>query len=97
MGKAVLIFRDRQVLADGHIIVIRVWRVPAPVPPTTHGFRYSLFYGRPGERLVCYDNERGKGDHRHLLGAEQPYAFVSVDRLLADFRDDVKRLRGQSE
>jgi predicted transcriptional regulator len=24
-----------------------------------------LFYGFPGNRLAGYDNERGKGDHRH--------------------------------
>jgi hypothetical protein len=27
-------------------------------------FKYSLFYGRPGEVLVLFDNERGKGDHK---------------------------------
>ena len=57
--------------------------------------KYSLFYGRRGERLVGYDNERGKGDHKHINGIEHPYVFVSIDRLLADFRADVEALRGQ--
>jgi len=43
---------------------------------------------------VGYDNERGKGDHRHFLGVETAYAFVSVKKLMADFWSDVKRLRG---
>ena len=55
-----------------------------PVPGSTHGLKYSLFYGRPGERLVGYDNERGRGDHRHLAGKEEPYSFSTPEQLIAD-------------
>ena len=41
-------------------------RVPTPVPSSPHGYKYRLFYDRLGQRLVGYDNERPKGDHRHL-------------------------------
>jgi len=34
--------------------------------------KYSLFYGRSGVREVGYDNECGKGDHRHFKGGETP-------------------------
>jgi len=57
--------------------------------------KYSLFYGRPGERLVGYDNERGRGDHRHLAGKEEPYSFSTPEQLIADFLADVRRLRGE--
>ncbi len=70
-----------------------VWRVPEPVPPTGHGLKYRLVYVVDGERIVGYDNERGKGDHRHARASEEPYAFESVDRLLADFLADVNRER----
>jgi len=63
--KAELPFRQRIDYDDGGIVEMTLWRVPSPVPPTTHGLKYSLFYGRPGIRLVGYDNERDKGDHRH--------------------------------
>jgi hypothetical protein len=43
---------------------------------------------------VGYDNERGKGDHRHFRGAETAYAFTSVEKLVADFWSDVRALRG---
>jgi hypothetical protein len=79
---------------DGAIAEIVLWRVPAPVSPSTHDLKYSLFYGRPGVREVGYDNERGKGDHRHFRGAETVYCFVSVEQLMADFWADVRRLRG---
>jgi hypothetical protein len=53
--------------------------------------KYSLFYGRDGVRIVGYDNERGKGDHKHLGVMETRYRFVSVEKLVADFLADVER------
>jgi hypothetical protein len=47
-------------------------------------------------RLVGYDNEPGKGDHRHIEGKEEQYAFSTVEILMADFLADVRRLRGES-
>ena len=89
-----LLFHERRLFDDGAIMEMKIWRVPKPVPPTTHGLKYSLFYGYPGRRLVGYDNERAKGDHRHLEDRELPYAFRSVERLVADFLGDVRRIRG---
>jgi hypothetical protein len=57
-----------------------------------HGLKYRLFCGRRGECLVRYDNEAGKGDHRHYGEREEPYPFKTVERLLADFRADCARL-----
>ena len=79
---------------DGYFARMRVWAVPEPVPPSEHRFKYSLFYGRPGERAVLYDNERGKGDHRHFQGAEAAYTFSTVEQLMADFWSDIRTLRG---
>ncbi|HLY44426.1 MAG TPA: DUF6516 family protein [Stellaceae bacterium] len=79
---------------DGAIVEMVLWRVPSPVPPSAHDLKYSLFYGRPGVREVGYDNERGKGDHRHLQGVEAPYTFSSVEQLMVDFWSDVRALRG---
>ena len=86
--KAELLFHQRIDYDDGAIVEMVLWRVKSPVPPSTHGLKYSLFYGRPGIREVGYDNERGKGDHRHFQGVE------TVERLMADFWRDVRRLRG---
>lgn len=52
-----------------------------------------VVYGRAGECLVGYDNERDKGDHKHIAGREQRYRFVSVEQLVADFLADVERVR----
>ncbi len=92
--KAELLFRHRINYDDGGIVEMVIWQVPTPVPPSTHGLKYSLFYGRLGIREVGYDNERGKGDHRHYQGAETKYVFSSVEQLTADFWADVHTLRG---
>jgi hypothetical protein len=94
--KAELLFRQRIDYEDGAIVDMVIWRVPTPVPPTRHGLKYSLFYGRPGRREVGYDNERGKGDHRHAGGVETAYRFTTVERLMEDFWADVRALRGRT-
>ena len=38
---------------------------------------------------VRYDNERGKGDHRHLGDREDDYVFTTIEQLPADFERDV--------
>ena len=93
--KAELLFHQRIDYDDGAIVEMKLWRVPTPVPPSRHGLKYSLFYGRSGIRQVGYDNERGKGDHRHLEGNETAYQFTTVEQLIADFWSDVRRLRGE--
>ena len=54
-------FRD-----DGSTVEVVIWEVPEPVPPSKHGYKYRLYYGANGVARVRYDNERGKGDHRHI-------------------------------
>ena len=92
--KAELLLHERIDYDDGGIVEMVLWRVPSPVPPSGHLLKYSLFYGRRGIREVGYDNERGKGDHRHYRTAELPYAFTSVEQLMTDFWSDVRTLRG---
>jgi hypothetical protein len=94
--KAVRLFYDKAVWPDGSIIEMVIWQLPTPVPPATHSLKYRLRYGRDGQRIVAYDNERGKGDHRHFAGRESPYRFVNIDTLVADFLADVNRAKGQS-
>lgn len=95
--EAELLFYQRIDYDDGAIVEMVIWRVPSPVPPSTHGLKYSLFYGRPGVREVVYDNERGKGDHWHFKGAEAPYTFRSVEQLMVDFWSDVRTLRTERD
>ena len=91
MARATVIIRERRVDSLGGILEIVVWRVPKPVPPSGHDLKCSLYYGRGGERLVGFDNERGKSDHMHIAGKERPYNFTTLAALLADFFAEVRR------
>ena len=91
---AELLFHQRIDYDDSAIAEMVLWRVPSPVPPSRQELKYSLFCGRSGVREAGYDNERGKGDHRHFRGAESACAFTSVEQLMADFWSDVRALRG---
>lgn len=84
-------FKDRQ--GDLTLEMV-IWVLPAAAPERPHGLKYRLYCGRPGVCLVRYDNESGKGDHRHYGDWEEPYPFLSVEQLLVDFRRDCARLAG---
>ena len=89
-----LIAHAKEVRDDGAIVEIVIWALPRPLSPCRHSYKYRLYFGRSGECLVRYDNERGKGDHRHFEGAETAYTFTTVEKLMADFWSDVRALRG---
>lgn len=91
---AKFLHRSRFVYADGALREMVLWKVPR----TEHhpfGLKYRLYYGdSEGNCLVRYDNERGKGDHRHGIDGETSYRFTDVEVLVADFLADIRRLRG---
>lgn len=93
--KAELLQRDRFDFDDGTRVEMVIWRVPKPVQGSSHAYKYRLFYGRPGKRIVGYDNERPKGDHRHIEGREELYTFKDVATLVRDFLVDVERWRSK--
>ncbi len=95
--EAVLLYRDKYVYRDGAIREMVIWRLAEPDSEHPHGLKYRLFYGYPGKCLVRYDNERGKGDHRHYHEQEEVYNWVSVKQLVADFRADIENLRGKQD
>ena len=92
--KARRIFHDKALLPDGAIVEMVIWQLPAASAERPHGLKYRLFYGRGGQRIVGYDNERGKGDPKHVGAAESAYHFTSVEQLVADFLADVQRAIG---
>ena len=91
--RARLILHRKRVYDDGMIAQMRLWGLPEPLPGSSHGLKYSLFYGNHEGRLIGYDNERGKGDHRHYGPHEEAYRFTSPERLVADFLADVAAAR----
>lgn len=97
MTRARLVFRRRLTYPDGAAREMVIWRLPEPDRERPHGLKYRLYYGTAdGTCVVRYDNERVKGDHRHVRGKEAPYKFRDVRTLVADFQRDVDRARRKS-
>ncbi|MFH0340964.1 MAG: DUF6516 family protein [Chromatiales bacterium] len=89
--KAVALIRRRVVLAEDAFAEVAIWRVSQPVSPSKHGFKYRFAYVVANQCVLRYDNERGKGDHRHVGTVEAPYVFSTPDHLMADFNADIAR------
>jgi len=89
--KAVQLAHQKIVYSETAFAELVLWRVPKPVPGSSHAFKYRLAYVVKGECVLRYDNEAGKGDHRHFGGKEGAYSFHSIDKLLADFQKDIAR------
>ena len=66
--KAVELLRARIVFSEAEFAELALWRVPKPVAGSAHEFKYRLAYVVNGACVVRYDNEPGKGDHRHWQG-----------------------------
>lgn len=82
------LMHERRVLEVGFIEAV-VWRLPHPLRGSTHDLKYRLAYVVDNRCVLRYDNEAGKGDHRHFGDEETAYVFTSIDRLLDDFLTDV--------
>jgi hypothetical protein len=89
--KAAELVRTRVAYSETAFAELVLWRVPAPLAGSSHEFKYRLAYVVEGVCVVRYDNEAGKGDHRHVSGKESTYSFTSPDKLIADFERDIAR------
>ena len=97
MSDAELVLHFKKRLPDGSIVEMILWRLSRPIAGSAHRFKYRLYFGKGGMRIVGYDNERGKGDHRHRRGVERPYRFSTPEQLIEDFLADVRREGGTDE
>jgi|CXWL01.1.fsa_nt_gi hypothetical protein len=95
--KAILVLHEKGVREDGAIVELVVWQLPRATPDRPHAIKYRLYFGRGGKSLVRYDNESGKGDHRHVRDKETPYRFVSLAKLRRDFEADIRKYGGENE
>ncbi len=90
---AELLFRKREALTETAFIEMIIWRLPEPVRGSSHGFKYRLALISEGVCVLRYDNEAGKGDHKHVAEHEVTYRFVDLATLQTDFWNDVETWR----
>lgn len=89
--KAVELVQTRIVYSETAFAELVLWQLANPLPGSSHQFKYRLAYVVNGECVLRYDNESGKGDHRHFGGSEEPYSFSTPQQLIADFEQDMAR------
>ncbi|MCL2829602.1 MAG: DUF6516 family protein [Betaproteobacteria bacterium] len=90
--KADLLKRERIHISGNRFAEVVIWALPSPLPGSVHSYKYRLAYVIDEICVLRYDNEAGKGDHRHMGEAQAPYLFTTLDALLDDFWDDLTKL-----
>ncbi len=89
--KALLLVRRRVVHAENAFADLILWKLSAPLPGSIHSFKYRLAYVVDAMCVVRYDNEAGKGDHRHFGQRETGYAFTTLEALIVASERDIAR------
>ena len=89
--KALELVRTRIIYSEVAFAELVLLQLPKPLPGSAHRFKYRLAYVVRGVCVLRYDNETGKGDHRHYGGKESTYAFINPDKLIAAFQADIAR------
>lgn len=87
------LLHERHQVSEDSFAELRIWRVSSSVRGSTHEYKYSLAYVVAGECVLRYDNEAGKGDHRHIGSTEHSYSFYDPAQLMTDFWSDVDKWR----
>lgn len=88
-----LLLNERRVLAEEAFVEMVVWSLSSPVSGSLHRFKYRLALVVKGDCVLRFDNEAGKGDHKHIGTEEIPYVFTTPQALLDDFWKEVDRWR----
>lgn len=88
------LLRRRQFRSETAFVDLSIHEVPHPVPGSSHRYKYRLAYVVSGICVMRYDNEAGKGDHKHVGREEALYDFRDLKTLLRDFFADVERMEG---
>ncbi len=89
--KAALLLDRRVVLSQTSFVEMKLWLVPSPVRGSRHPYKYRLALVANGKCVIRFDNEAGKGDHKHIGDRETPYVFAGQEKLIADFLREVTR------
>ncbi|MFW5640317.1 MAG: toxin-antitoxin system TumE family protein [Thermodesulfobacteriota bacterium] len=93
---AVKLICNRIIYSESAFAELALWKLPEPLTGSSHEFKYRLAYVVRGKCVLRYDNEAGKGDHRHFNGKEISYVFTTPEQLVADFQNDIERWNNEN-
>ena len=77
--KATLLVRRCERQRPGTFTKIVIWQLPRRLPGSMHRYKYRLALIDREECVLRYDNEAGKGDHRHRGTEEAAYRFTTIE------------------
>jgi hypothetical protein len=84
-----LLLRERHILSENAFAELVIWQLPQAVAGSLHQFKYRLAFVVDEICVLRFDNEAGKGDHKHIGNKQAAYTFVSLPQLLDDFWQEV--------
>ena len=84
-------------LSDTSFAEVVIWQLPQPLPGSVQSYKYRLACVVDEVCVLRYDNESGKGDHKHVGEGEEVYRFTNLDQLVVDFWADMARLGRSNE
>ncbi len=86
------IVEERNELGPDEFVEFRVHEVPRSAF-FSEGIKYSMSYVRKGNCILRYDNERGKGHHKHFNGEESDTEFAEINTHMKKFLQEVAEIR----
>jgi len=89
--KATELLRRRVPYTETSFAELVLWHLPKPLSGSRRSYKYRLAFVVRGECVLRYDNESGKGHHRHYRGKESTFIFESPEQLIAAFQRDIAR------
>ena len=95
--KARPLYNERIQYSDAAVAHVVVWQISQPMVGSTHSYKYRLAYVVSDECVLRYDNEAGKGDHKHVGVVESGYTFIGLPELLADFSSEIERWNHEND
>ena len=84
-----LLLHERRIVSEGRFAEMVIWQLPKPVSGSRHAFKYRLAFVVDEVCVLRFDNETGKGDHKHVGADEVPYAFTTLPQLVEDFWSEI--------
>ena len=92
--KAKLVYKNK-IISNNRICEMVIWKLLEKNIGGSYTINYHLYYGdNCGNCLIRYDNEHEKLNCRHHKKRKEKYIFVSVEKLIEDFLNDIKRNKG---
>jgi hypothetical protein len=90
---AEMLLNESRILSESAFVEMVVRQLARPQAGSTHALKYRLAFVVDGVCVLRYDNESGKGDHKHTGDKEMEYSFTTAEALLDDFWKDVDNWR----